>query len=361
MTENIKLIEYNKSTMNNIVQEDLFQISQENLDWSKLSNKNILITGANGILASYFIEAILFLIKIGKVTGTCIFALVRNEEKAKLRFESYLKEDCLRFIIQDVCEPIHIINKIDIIIHAASQASPKYYGIDPVGTINPNIIGTSNLLKLAKYKNVENFIYFSSAEVYGNISIDSPIKETDFGNIDQMNVRSCYAESKRMGETICNSWYLQYNIPIKIIRPFHTYGPGMKQDDGRVFADFVFNIVNNQNIEIKSDGSALRAYCYLKDAILGYFYILFKGTFGEVYNVGNPFQEYNVKDLATTLIELFPEKSLRLELNPAYSSAEYIPSTINRFLPDITKIQALGWNPTSDIQTGFYRTILSYY
>lgn len=346
--------------MNNIIQEDLTQICQEKLEWNLLSGKNILITGANGILPSYMVETILFLIKFGIIKGTRIFALVRNEEKANLRFKNYLQEKSLQFIIQDVCDPIIISEKIDIIIHAASQASPKYYGIDPVGTLTPNIIGTINLLKLAKEKKTQNFIYFSSAEIYGNIRSDEAIKETDFGTLDPMNIRSCYAESKRMGETICASWHSQYNIPIKIIRPFHTYGPGMLLEDGRIFADFVFNILNGQNLVIKSDGSSRRAYCYLRDAVLAYFYILFKGTFGEVYNVGNPYQEYSVNELATILIDLFPAKRLRIEKSPVFYSPDYLPSNINRFLPDTQKIQALGWTPKVDVKTGFHRSVISY-
>lgn len=346
--------------MNDIIQEDLSQICQEKLDWNLLSGKNILISGANGILPSYMAETILFLKRSGIVKDIKIFALVRNKEKANLRFKNYLLEKCLHFIIQDVCEPILISEKIDIIIHAASQASPKYYGIDPVGTLSPNIIGTINLLKLAKEKGVQNFIYFSSAEVYGDIQNVEAIKETNFGSLDPMNIRSCYAESKRMGENICASWFSQFSVPVKIIRPFHTYGPGMLLDDGRIFADFVFNILNNQDLVIKSDGSSRRAYCYLKDAILGYFYILFKGTMGEAYNVGNPYQEYSVKELASVLIDIFPEKSLKVKMNPVFSSSNYLPSNVNRFLPDTTKIQALGWAPKVDVKTGFYRTVLSY-
>ena len=346
--------------MNNIIQEDLSQICEENLEWSMLSGKNILITGANGILPSYLVETILFLIKSNKIKDTCIFALVRNEKKANNRFKNYLKNDSLRFLIQDVCEPILIPDKIDIIIHAASQASPKYYGIDPVGTINPNVIGTNNLLILAKEKQIENFLYFSSSEVYGALENKEAIKETDFGYLNPLSIRSCYAESKRMGETICASWHSQFKIPVKIIRPFHTYGPGMSLEDGRVFADFINDIINNRDIVLNSDGSARRAYCYLKDAILGYFYILFKGINGEAYNVGNPYQEYSVKELATTLVKLFPEKSLKLKMNPEYSSPEYLPSDINRVLPDISKIQELGWSPKIDVKTGFSRTVLSY-
>jgi len=346
--------------MNSIVQEDLLQICQENLEWSELSGKNILITGANGILPSYMVETILFLIKLGKIEDTKIFALVRNKEKANLRFKDYLNCNYIHFLYQDVCDPIIINDKINIIIHAASQASPKYYGIDPIGTLVPNVIGTINLLKLAKEKQIENFLFFSSAEVYGTTKIDKAIKETDFGYLDPMNIRSCYAESKRMGETICLSWFFQHNIPVKIIRPFHTYGPGMSLDDGRVFADFVSYILKDQSLVINSDGSARRTYCYLKDAILAYFHILLKGTNGEAYNVGNPYQEYSVKELATTLINLFPDKSLKILINPVSSSSEYFPSTINRILPDISKLQALGWSPKVDVKAGFNRTISSY-
>ena len=347
--------------MNSIVREDLIEICKENLDWAQLSNKNILITGANGILPSYMIETILMLKELNIIHNIQLLALVRNKFKAENRFQDYLKDNCIKFIIQDVCDPINIPEKIDIIIHAASQASPKYYGIDPVGTLSPNIFGTTNLLKLAKEKCVKNFIFFSSAEVYGNLQNKKAIKETDFGSLDPLNIRSCYAESKRMGENICSSWHSQFNVPIKIIRPFHTYGPGMLIDDGRIFADFVFSIINNQNIVIKSDGTARRAYCYLKDAIIAYFYVLLMGEFGEAYNVGNPYQEYNVKELANILVNLFPEKSLLIETNPLFSSTSYLASKVNQFLPDTSKIEALGWYPKVDVKNGFKRTILSYF
>ena len=158
----------------------------------------------------------------------------------------YEYSEQLKFLVQDVCEKIIIDSKIDFIIHAASQASPKFYGKDPVGTINANVIGTINLLELAKRNKVEKFLYFSSSEVYGNLNEeDIPTKEDKFGSIDPCNVRSCYSEGKRAGETICISWKHQYSIPVVIVRPFHTYGPGMDLNDGRVYADFIKNIVYN--------------------------------------------------------------------------------------------------------------------
>ena len=161
----------------------------------------------------------------------------------------YLNDENLKIIVQDVANEINLIEKIDYIVHAASPASPKYYNIDPVGVIMPNILGTKNTLELARKNNIEGYLYFSSGEVYGQLNDGEVVNEDKYGYLDPTSVRACYGESKRMGENLCVSYGHQHNIPIKIVRPFHTYGPGMKLDDGRVFADFVKNIVNNEDIE----------------------------------------------------------------------------------------------------------------
>lgn len=346
--------------MNKIIKDDIEKICKEALDWNYFSNKNILITGANGILPSYIVETLLMLLYIKAITNTKIIALCRNRKKAESRFNDYLENKNLVFIYQDVCDKLEITEPIDIIIHAASQASPKYYNIDPIGTIAPNVIGTINLLKFAKNNNIKQFIYFSSAEVYGLIKDDKPINEFNFGHIDPMDIRSCYSESKRIGETICYSWYIQNHIPVKIIRPFHTYGPGMALNDGRVFADFVANILEGKDLVINSDGTAKRAFCYISDAILAYFHIILNGKFGNAFNVGNPNEEYSIKDLAEELVKLFPQKKLKVKLNLQNKSNHSTPSSINKVLPDISKTMSLGWTPKINIRDGFYRTIISF-
>ena len=227
-----------------ILQEDLEFIVSSKLDWDLFSDSTVLISGANGFLPAYMVETLLYLnSKYRK--NIKVLALVRNAEKAFEKFKHHKDRSDLEFLVQDVCTPIRSeLTKIDYIIHAASQASPKYYGKDPIGTINANTIGTTNLLALAKEKSVKGFLFFSSGEVYGQVKDDQiPTKETDYGYLDPTNIRSCYGESKRMGENICISWFHQYGVPVKIIRPFHTYGPGMDLADGRVFADFVADIV----------------------------------------------------------------------------------------------------------------------
>lgn len=343
--------------MNNIIKEDISSIINCFDYWERFKNKTILITGANGFLPAYLVESFL---SLDKTYNTKIIAIVRNKQKANNRFKNYMTDTNLEIIEHDVCNEFNYNHKIDFIIHAASQASPKYYKIDPVGTLNANVLGTINMLKLAQTKSVESFLYFSSGEVYGEVKDEfMPIKEDTFGYLNPALVRSCYGESKRMGETICVSYYAQYGIKAKIVRPFHTYGPGMALDDGRVYADFVANIIKDQNIILNSDGKAKRAFCYLTDATIGFLTVLVNGENGEAYNVGNPQEEYSILELANILVNLYPEKKIEVILNKTIN-ADYLKSTITRNSPNIDKLKKLNWNPTVTIEKGFKRTVSSF-
>lgn len=339
--------------------KDFNQIKSSSIDWKRFENKTVLITGANGFLPAYMVETLLLLNKDILQNFPCkIIALVRNEKHTQERFKDYLDDKNFEVIIQDVANEININQKIDYIVHAASPASPKYYNIDPVGVIMPNILGTKNTLELGRKNNIEGYLYFSSGEVYGQLDDGEMITENNYGYLDPTSIRACYGESKRMGENLCVSYGHQYNIPVKIVRPFHTYGPGMKLDDGRVFADFVKNIVNNENIEMKSDGSAMRPFCYLADATIAFFTVLLNGENGQAYNVSNPHQIISIKDLANILVNLFPENGLKAIFKA--QDNDYMQSPIKGHTPSIEKINSLGWNPTTTIQDGFYKTIRSY-
>lgn len=343
--------------MSDIIDQDLKTIvSADIVPWDQLAGRTVLITGANGMLASYLVETLLYLnqSRYGE-TPIRVLALCRTESKAKQRFRRYLKRDHFHLIIQDVCEPLLHAPPLDFIVHAASQASPKYYGSDPVGTLEANLIGTRNLLALARSKKVASFLFISSSEVYGKL--DHPIKETDFGELDPMRVRSCYAESKRMGETMCVAWHHQHRIPVKIVRPFHTYGPSMRLDDSRVFADFVARIVRHEDIALNSDGSAERSFCYITDAAIAFFLVLLKGVEAQAYNLGNPGQTTSVLGLAQRLVGLFPEKGLRVIKNVSEERPGYLPSTVNRNIPHIGKLERLGWCPVVTINQGFKRVV----
>ena len=341
------------------IEEDIFNLIDDSPSLDYYKNKTVLITGANGMIPAYFVY--LFLEMNNSMNSNVkVIALVRNKEKAQKKFANYIGNKHLIFLVQDVCDPIILGYNIDIIIHAASQASPKYYGIDPVGTINSNVLGTNNLLNLAKEKNVSNFLFLSSSEVYGIPDKKAEITEDGYGYIDILNIRSCYAESKRLAETMCVSWHHQFDIPIKIARIHHTYGPGMLLDDGRVFADFVENIVNNTDIIIKSDGLAKRPFCYITDCISAMLRIMMYGEYGQAYNIANIKNYLSVKELANLLVSLYPEKKLQVKFENMNNIVKYLPNKIIEVCPNVDKITSLGWSPTVDVSVGFNRTINSF-
>ncbi|EOY1422753.1 NAD-dependent epimerase/dehydratase family protein [Yersinia enterocolitica] len=341
----------------NIIYQDVNNIINSAPELIKLKNKKILITGASGFIPAYIIETISLLNEqLGY--NIKVYALVRNEIKAKKRFEHLLNTNWLSFICQDVTEEIKIDTAINYIIHAASQASPIYYKIDPVGTLLANTKGTYNVLEFARNNltSIEGVLFFSSAEVYGQLSSDIQyVSEKDFGSLDCSELRACYAESKRMGETMCISWGQQYSVPCKIVRIFHTYGPGMDLNDGRVFADFVKCAVEGRDIEMNSDGSAIRAFCYLPDSIHAIFKVLLCGNTAQAYNIGNENCEVSIRDLAFIVNQLSKNKTSKVIISD--KNDNYITSGVNRIIPDTTKLRALGWKPFYDIKSGFERTI----
>jgi len=334
--------------MNKIIQEDLEYITSSTIvDWKQFKNSTVLITGASGMLASYMVRTLLYLNENILKDNQCkVIALVRNENKARENFKDYENDNNLSFIIQDVCKSIYVDKqKINYVIHASSIASPKYYNEFPVDVILPNTLGTLNTLNLSIKHKVESYLFFSAGEIYNE---NNPL-----------DIRSCYGESKRLGENLCVCSHHQYNVPIKIVRPFHTYGPGMDLEGGRVFEDFVNNIVHNKNIELKSDGSARRQFCYIADATIAFFKVLLDGKNGQAYDIANIDQTVSIKDLARMLLYTFPEK--HLQFSYIKHDKDYLPSSTKEYIPNITNINNLGWNPVFTIREGFKRTIKSFY
>lgn len=346
---------------NAVILEDLDMITGANLPWYQLANKNIMISGGGGFLGSYIVKALVVANKIYNLNLRLI-CIARDDSSVKKRLKAFLEEPEFVLIKHDITQQLpEDFPRADLIIHSASQASPKFYGSDPVGTLKANLIGTMFLVEHAVKCKSEKFLFFSSGEVYGQFdNHDQIISESDYGYLDPMQVRSCYAESKRVGETICSAYAHQFGTHVNVIRPFHTYGPGMALDDGRVFADFVADVVEKRDIVLKSDGLASRPFCYISDATLGFLTVLLKGSKSQSYNVANPDQDVSIKELAKIIAGLFPERSIGVTFDIMPSSNNYLRSPVMRQLPNIEKISRLGWMPVIDISTGFRRTITSY-
>jgi UDP-glucuronate decarboxylase len=342
---------------NKIIKEDIERIHKENIPWSQMQGKIFLISGAAGMISTYMVHTILELNK-KKSKKSIVYALVKNKKEAEEKFIKYSNDKCLKIIRQDVSKKFNLDKKINYIIHAASKASPKYYKEDPVNTLLPNVMGTKNLLELGIKHKIDGFLFLSSGEIYGDMK-KRKISEDRLGKINPLELRSCYSESKRMGENMCVSWNKQFNVPTKIARIFHTYGPGMKLDDGRVFADFVSNVVNDKNIVMTSDGNAKRPFCYITDTVTALFLILLKGDNANAYNVSNPSCIISIGKLAKTLTELFPKKKLRV-IKKQNNDETYIKSLVMNQIPDISKIKKLGYEPKISVKEGFLRTVKSY-
>lgn len=343
-----------------IVQEDLDRVLQEDLPWERFDGRTVLVTGAAGFLASWVVDTLLRRNEL-QGAGTRVLALVRNEAKARARFADALGRGDLHLRVGDASVRFSEPGPVDFIVHAASAATPATYGVDPVGTLLPNTVGTHHLLELAREKGSQGFLFFSSAEVYGALDPeDGPVDEDAKGRLDPAGVRSCYAESKRAGEALCVAYAHQHRVPACVVRLFHTYGPGMALGDGRVYSDFAADVVAGRDIVMKSSGQVVRSFGYVADATRGIFTALLLGEPGRPYNVANPDAASSVLDLAETLVASFPERGLRVVRATREPGDPYLENPQTSLVADTSRLAALGWKPEIGIAEGFRRTVRSF-
>jgi len=334
---------------------DFDEIFESTSEYVSFNNKTVCVTGAYGMLGRYLTYYLCYLNE-HHGSNICIVAIGRNENKMDKFFHGFMQKEYFVPIIGDLSETLDFENKIDYIFHTASLASGQYYQTNPVDVISANTIGTYNLLEFARRCQSTGFLYVSSGAVYGDIGGEIPVPETTFGPLDPLNARACYAESKRLGETLCKAYHMQFQIDTKIIRLGHTYGPTLDiKNDKRVFSEFISDILEGKDIQILSDGSSKRPFTYISDIIVAMMIVLFKGDNGEAYNACNNNCYVSVKELAEILTSLYPQKNLKAVCRFDQGRG-FKESKSTGFTLDCNKIENLGWKPCIDILEGFNRT-----
>lgn len=341
-----------------ILNEDLTAIINGVNGWEKLAGDTVLVTGAGGFLGSYLVRTLLALNETRRLEApVSVVAGVRSSGSGRGRLTGLSGQPQLAFLELDLSQiALPELPQVSYIIHAASNASPRLYGPDPVGTLLPNTVGTAALLAAAP-PSLKGFLYISSSEVYGTAGGSGELPENTPGTLDCAQPRACYGEGKRAGEALCIAWHTQHGVPAVIARPFHSYGPGLAEDDGRVFADFVYNALRGEDIRVRGNGHARRAFCYVSDAVSGLFTVLLRGRPGEAYNVANPDGELSVRELAELIANVATTPGLSVAVADGSHHEGYMPSPVERLLPTVDKLRSLGWRARVEPRDGFRRTI----
>jgi dTDP-glucose 4,6-dehydratase/UDP-glucuronate decarboxylase len=322
----------------------------------RFAGKTVLLTGAAGFLGSQFVHYFLQLNDSGALGKRCRLIVWDNFVRG---LPAWLGE--LQSHPDLVCEQKDIIQKhdygrADFIVHAASIASPTFYRKHPIETMDANVIGLRNLLDQALAKPVESFLFFSSSEIYGDPDPSHIPTAEDFrGYVSCTGPRACYDESKRYGETLCVNFWHAHRLPVKIVRPFNNYGPGLRISDRRVLPDFFRDVLSDKNIVLLSDGLATRTFCYSADAIQGYLRALLSECHGEPFNIGTETPEISMRDLAQLVIDV-SGKPLRVEYQTSDDPA-YLTDNPVRRCPDISKARRfLNYLPKVSLEEGLRRT-----
>lgn len=360
-------------TSKDVIQQDLEYICK-NLkeELSQLSGKNLLITGGAGFLGYYLIQSVLYWNQKSTEAQAIQVTVYDNYIRGVPEWLVALEQDRnLRLVKHDITQPLpEETMDYQFIIHAASIASPMYYRKYPIKTMDANVNGLRLILEYCMHqgkrkKPVEGFLFFSSSEVYGDPSPENiPTPESYHGNVSCTGPRACYDESKRFGETLCVNFAHQYHLPVKMARPFNNFGPGLKITDRRVLPDFVRNVLAGEDIVMHSDGSPTRTFCYVADAVIGYFKILVKGRAGEAYNIGVESPEISMASLAQLVVSLAADLfgyQGRVVRQPS-SDRQYLVDNPNRRCPNISKARAeLGYSPSIALKEGLRRSLIWYY
>lgn len=333
---------------------DLAKIQNVIPNIDMLKGKSIFITGASGLIGSAIVD---FLIELNdsRKYQINIYVAGRHYEKIKNRFKERMNRSDIHYVEYDACLPINFEEKINYLIHGASNANPATYISQPVETMLANFTGLQNLLEYARICGAERVLYISSSEVYGKKKNNLSYEEEDYNFLDILNPRACYPSSKRAAETLCVAYQNEYNVNTVIVRPGHVYGPTMTQEDNRAASQFARDVVNGKNIVMKSAGDQLRSYCYVLDAVSAIITVLLNGNGGEAYNISNSESIVTIRELAECFAEL-GNKSIKFEIPTKTETASY--NLMDNSSLSSVKLESLGWHGLFSLKEGVKATLI---
>lgn len=323
-------------------------LSQQERD--VLQHKTILVTGFAGSLGFMLVQ---FLSKYRLAKHVY---LLDNYTFGKPDWVATVAADIHYFTVMDAdVTTCDFPGDANLIFHMASLASPVYYRQYPLETMDADVMGLYRLLDFYRDKSIYNLLFYSTSEIYGDPDLTQvPTPETYWGNVNPLGPRACYDESKRYGETLCYNYHHVHGFPVSIVRPFNSYGPGLRTHDKRAPADFAHNVLNNEDIVIYSDGTATRTFCYNTDMTLATLKIILQQKF-DVYNAGNDQEEMTIKELAE-LYQRIGQEQFGYTGQVVYrkhADQHYNTDNPQRRCPDLTKIKAqLGYTPQVAVAEG---------
>ncbi len=314
--------------------------------------KTVLLAGGAGFLGRYFVAVFSHLNQ--HLFRRPVRVVVVDSMMTAGSFGDLIKsERSITFIEHDIIRPLDVPGDVHSIIHAAGIASPFYYRRYPLETLDVAVTGTRNLLELARVKQAR-FTFFSSSEVYGDPDPSHvPTMESYRGNVASTGPRACYDESKRIGETLCYVYHEYFDTVTNCIRPFNVYGPGMQENDYRVMPNFASRIKAGRPLVVYGTGAQTRTFCYVTDAMVGFFLVVLKGLPGHLYNIGNPVPEISIAELVRTIGRVLGR---RLEMVTVEHPDSYPADEPQRRCPDIRKAQEhLDFRPVCPLEEGIRR------
>lgn len=322
------------------------------MDLSIFEGSKILITGASGLIGQALVKKLILHKGANPIE---VYALVRNEEKARAVF-SGLPQERLHYTVCDVRRLKPENSGINYIVHGASKTASKDFVSEPVEVILNSVDGTENLLEFARVNPVKGFVYLSTMEVYGAPSTNEKIFENYASTVDTMSVRSSYPESKRLCESLCSAYASEYGVPAKVVRLTQTFGEGVDYNDGRVFAEFARCVIEGKDIVLKTKGETKRNYIDVQDAVNAILTVLAKGAAGEAYNAANEETYCSIREMADLVAKEFGCGKVKVRVEEAdVAKLGYAP-TLKMNL-STAKLQKLGWKPESPLKIIYAKMI----